>query len=642
MPRSPRTSRTSGSRPPPVAERAAALDALLLTPPANVEELGRRLGRENLEGLRQEIVQRLENGSIEDRDASFALTVLGELGPGAMSERLESYVLELGRPRSLRSRALGVLVADAPEKLRTILDRLPPEDATLPVESVVEDMVNLAANAPEAAQELAGLLASTPGPARQAIAGLVVKLRRETDIPPSALYGPLLASAELHELRPLLLGELHEEGGSAAAELLLRLRNRAPGDRARRDFSSALVRIRTREIDPDHLPAEKSGLAWVTLCDGEGAYSIFAMLGAGPKVTLANACIRVHGEVRDGFFRSRLPREEMDRIRDQLTGAGLVAVQVSLQSAATLALEGRKRTEQAGRALSTETRTSLAMLEAAAGADPLSQPRPAPTATVKQLRALLDGKGFDTWFFDAGDLSPLAPPKRLTAAWVAHAAARLMEIGGDARLASMARFGAWWLTEAGEHEKAGLLAAAARDVEADFASAPLVRAMMERSVEVMRTVPAEPPVVFLGNPSLRRSFKHTFFPDVKLPRGKDLARLDFTEVAYLELDHAFEQLTSELRPTDEILRRAAHDFATAFSKVQTASNSEPPTLNLLELFQDSSLPMAERERIVSAVVSGLQGFIREVCAHCQVRCLERPRANVSKAFDLPGHPAFAP
>jgi hypothetical protein len=272
--------------------------------------------------------------------------------------------------------------------------------------------------------------------------------------------------------------------------------------------------------------------------------------------------------------------------------------------------------------------------------------------TLARTRALLRRPEYESWFFDVGDLSGAgvagtADP-RPPVAWYGAAARRLDTPSVRARVRSMTGHMAFWHQWNGEPEEAALCAALAARTDRGFSGHPLVRAMLE--VAVKKGVPAamdrgsRPSVMALGDEALRHRIKAELFADVREPTGRELARLDLTEAAWLLLDAMLVSLPGERRPREDDHLEIAHRLATAVAEELLGRSKRAAAKGRLaaveRLREVTGLPTVEADAFAEEALRALHGFVQGVCARCPVGCLRRPASDYSDVFFRDAHPAF--
>jgi hypothetical protein len=202
----------------------------------------------------------------------------------------------------------------------------------------------------------------------------------------------------------------------------------------------------------------------------------------------------------------------------------------------------------------------------------------------------------------------------------------------------MAHHMALWHALADEPGTASLMAAAARDTASDFASSPLVRVMLERSLEPVASTDLDP--MFLGTPERRERIRVLFLGDVRSPRGRAMARLDFTLAALCSLENTASDLPDGDRPDKLALDRLAWDVAVFFT--DRLFKGYPPDLLVSDLprpvLRSGLFPEETIGRVAGALAADLLDYVHEVCMACPVDCVSHPRRGTREAFESPLHP----
>ncbi len=201
-----------------------------------------------------------------------------------------------------------------------------------------------------------------------------------------------------------------------------------------------------------------------------------------------------------------------------------------------------------------------------------------------------------------------------------------------------------WHGLRGEPERAAVCAAALDEARRSFRAGALPRAMLDRSVAVLRAQGGERTGV-VGDPDSRDRIRVQLFHEVNDPKGRDLAALDLTEAALVALTGALESLPGSHRPREDDLLQAAFALGTLFARWVVARRQTRPEALLVEMTKAlevaKTLDPDERADLVSVVLPALAAFVGEVCEQCPVSCLTRPKADVADAFFAAEHPAFA-
>lgn len=626
------------------------IDDIFAHPPVNEAELTRRLKAVDANVARRLIIDRLSERELPDRDGPLFVAVLGQVGLGRQKTRLASIALDEQRTPRERLWASMALTSHDPTAMDMLAQRMGPEGLGALAEASLFEMLALQGRdqiSESVAMALAALLDD-----RDAVEILarLESCRRSIGASCTDTYADSLADPELIHIRPSLLDFFVEEAAETGIALLERLRDESTDSTDRRAYQSALLRLRSRRIDPLRDAAPGVGHAFVSNCDGQGGFVLLAVFdNLDSTFTVADLCIRAGADVRDGFIYPRRPAGEVDsfveRAKLQL---GCVFAKIPLSHAATLVGEALERTRDLGLQVPGEARTAVALFDGIERSELVS---PVPAATKRKLSAVALRKMLsrpeyeDTWFFDLGDLGDIDPPPRRgrkqLALWIEDAAKQLDASTLRKRLSAMSLHMARWHSWNNEPELQRLCESMAQDISQGFETSVLLRVMLERSALAVESIPAESAAPF-GDPDDRQHLKARFFQAMSSPTGRDLAVLDFTEASSSALLRAFDLLPGEQRPRDEDREQAAFDIATLFVRYLLEEPTPRPDEAMQELSralaQSCKLTAAGRHKVLLQVVPALYAFVEDICSHCVVDCLSRPSADAAGVFFSSDHP----
>lgn len=595
---------------------------------------------------RRLLVDRLARGGVGPAAEDRFLCAFRHLGTGAAGSRLQRIAMDLDRPPAMRRLAMATLgLADEDEALAA------PEELQAALEENLAHLVRLTLVDGGAAMGLAGLLELLEPDMQAAMAGIAEGIRRDEGIPGPLVWAAALERPALGAIRADVLQALVEEGGPGAVHLLAALRDRASSVADRSQFQGALLRVCTAEADPDHSSAPVRGDAWVSSCDGQGDFNVMAALRRGREGRIfAALCVRAGGEVRDGFV---VPDQAADEVpeflREFAETSGVHFTPVPLALAASLVGEALALGAQKGRAPPKEAQASVALLQRAHGPVPDGPDAPL-TPDGADYAAFLGHVAYTSWTVELADLGPDAPlPARRASpasreAWVVATAERLDTSPNRARLAAslghMSRWHAW----AGEPAVAAAAVAAAEAAATSIAGHPVVHGMLRRAwprLRRERDLGCQP----FGDPAVRARLRATWFADVPVPRGRDLALLDIAEVTLGLLGWLF--ASGKERPRPERLERVAMGVARAFEDALHGSLGRarrPATLCIAPMADElgalSGVDEKRAEALARELFAGLYGFYEGVCTRCPRRCHWRPNAAAGDAFFDEVHPAL--
>jgi hypothetical protein len=627
----------------------SVIEEIFLHPPVNAAELRQRMMPVNAESARRVLVGMLQRSLVGEEEYGLFLEVFGELGIGGEREELLAVVNDKNKDTLARTLAMTLLAEDDPDSLDADVAGMDPDDfSRLADRPLIELMTAVEADA-DAAADVTVFLLESPAEIRDFLLLRLGSCRREVGVSAVTAYGHALRCPGLADLHPALIDAVVEEGGEDAIDLLEELKATAADAQARRRFQGALMRIRTRSIDPAYRSPSPAGTAYLASCDGQGA---FVLLGLFKKPngtsTTVNLCIRAASDVRDGFVLPRHKQRDFRRMMKQLCeGTGCRFVPISLPEAAAVVAEAVDRTAALDLSLPADAHSAVRLFQQVgrARSGRATAARAADNVSLEEVRRLLGKDIYRNWLFDTGDLvsAGVIPPSRKKAgeAWLKAAARKLDRPLLKKRLTAMARHMERWHACKGEGEEAALCAAAALQTERDFANSPLVRAVLEKTLQ------SEPgralgEVPIFGAPEVRQYLKSKFFQHLRRPLGKHLALLDFTEVALSCLDSAIGFLPGERHPRDETKPLMAHAVAGCFLDLVNDTERRSVDAHLQSMTRALSRVCSLRKKecleIGAIITLELNLFVEEVCCDCPVACLRWPGRVMAEAFFSPHHP----
>jgi hypothetical protein len=632
----------------------AAIEELVAHPPINDAELEQRLAPLDVAQARRALVERLRRGKVSEQDAPLFLAAFEHLGVGGERDHLVDVATGRGDASLSRTLAMAVLAGEDPEELASVVQSLSPEDAEQLISTPLADLVAEIQRDPDQAEVITQMLEDAPADTRAFFIDQLERCRQQTGTAAAATYGHALRSRVLASVHGVMIASVAEEGTPEGIALLEHLRDGTHCDaRSRRQLQGMLMRARTRSIDPGQRPEPPAGFAHVRSCDGQGAFVLLGCFESPDgSLTIADICIRAAADVRDGFVVPRCGMDDLEQLMDDLsTGVGSAFAPLSLAEAAEIVADAVKRTQALKLTVPEDARPSVALFERALdprrdGGDGVEPARKVSLARMRRLVRRPEYGG--SWFFDMGDLAGagVKPPRggKVSASWIAAAAKKLDTPAFRGRLVAMARHMSRWYAWQGEAGRAGLCAAAALATDQDFVHSPLTHLMLESSLDGGE--PAERAITRrFVDPVVRQHLKSLFFMEVTAPRGRDLARLDFTEAALATLTTVLEFLQGERRPREDERYEIAFVIGKAF--VESALGAGARSLErrtrrvVEELMEVSQLTEEECLQVVMMTLPGLGEHLEEVCSDCPVACLDRPRSAVARAFFAPRHPMDA-
>ncbi|MFN3200842.1 MAG: hypothetical protein ACE366_20755 [Bradymonadia bacterium] len=639
-------------------EKTAQLIAeLFAQPPTNHADLTWRLRQMDAPLARRLLVDMFERRALNRDQIELFAETLTRLGPGQERARLIRLALKPFHSADERLAALAVLAQDDPTRILELSHRLSPEESMALADATLH--VILADGQPETLGEtVTQLLIDAPDDdARRQCLEHLEHLRHQTGTSAASVYqGPLRAEG-LRPLWPDMVDALVHEPEPEALELLEQLKTETQDALWQRQLQKAILKCHTEAIHPDAPAEQPEGYALVGNCDGQSAFPLIGVFThADGTSTLASLVIRAAGDIRDGFRLPRQPAEERDDYLEAMGSADSTAlVRVPLMAVVPLVVDAERRTRGQGRGVPQDAKESVRLFTQLRGVHPAPSTEP-PQATTEitaeAVSALFEDEVYDGWRFDAGDLAAVGLLKVSAdahdEALLATTLSNLQGTPFQSRLVAMTAFMAQWHHWRGESAASALCHGLSEQLTDDFAHSPLSRLMLLRGLEDLaaRGTPTARLTDALGGAMLRQSLKAEFFGTTERPTARDLARLDFTEAAYIALSTLQAGLAAEHRLRETELRhvawlagRGAGDLAQHLP-TRAQMTHEAFRAELTEAVAEATGATQEaREALLEGVLARLDEFKANVCAGCARHCLKRPDADRTADFFSTIHPA---
>jgi len=633
------------------------IEQLFEHPPVNEAELARRLKLKTveLESARRLLVDRLERGELEPGELELFGAALHHLGAGKEKTRLIGFFENRRHSDRARSAAFAVLLSEDPALAARISREVSEEEAMRLAEQPLVELLSHVQVDPDRASLLTELFEQAPEEVRGDLLERLEHHRVQSGVPAAVLYEHLLGATRMSGLRPAILERVSAEAAPGALPLFQRLRDRATADDARLDFQKALMRLTTRLVNGRVAPRVAKGFAHLGTCDGQGAFIVVGCFeNPSGSFSVADLVIRAAADVRDGFVLPHQSRDDIDELLATMkASAPLRFTEVSLEQAVAFVVAAIDRSAALGSEIPVDGRAAVTLFEQVRPASLEGSPTGSagPFPTVDELRSLLTRPEYESWFFDAGDLTgvDVPPPpngKKKRDKWLARARAGVgSSTQMKTRVVEMARHMFRWYSLSGDDELASLCSRAALAAEQSFGSSTLLRAMLEATLATLTRGrgPIGPSAWGYGDPNARRVLKLAFFDDIKHPRGRDLARLDFTEAAVEPVHRALDFLPGERRPREDRRVATAHAIGSAFADYVIARGKMTPdqlgARAMRDVMRVTDLTAEEAMSVAVMVLNALSTFAGEVCAHCRVGCIETPDRGFADAFFSVEHPA---
>jgi hypothetical protein len=626
----------------------SAIDDLFARPPAQEGEIPLRLRGVNPADARQVLVERLRMSEPTDQETELFMAIFGQLGVHEQRPAMAEIILDGGQSHRVRAYACGLLATEDPDLAEGLMARLPVEDRVAIMDVPFVDMLVWAQADPRAGEQLAIALEGLDGGAQGMTFDRLEVHRKRVGTGAVSAYGPALQRGRIRSLHRGMLEALVQESSPEGLELVRSLRDAEKEPSTRRSLQAALLRMGTRAIDPSVSREAPDGRAYVSSCDHLGDFIVLGCIdNPDGSVSVANICIRADAEIRGGFVLLRQTPQDLQEILEDLDRSGGGFAPLPLQEGARLVDDAVRRMEERGKKAPRDAEPAMALLRRATRRKRKPEPEIPPAWDVDpdQVRALMARpEHARIWILTQSDLDALhvlPPPSHgMDDAWIREAASLWARRSKRRnRLVAMARHMAMWHRVRGERDEAALCAGLVRMTEKRAASSPLVLGMIEKAFLLPLSEP-----VGLSDVDLRNFIRESLFDDALIPKGRDLARLDFTQIAYMSLGDTMADIDPTPLASDTQLAVAA---AVANAFVDGRIGKKRP-IDLGQVAYDVrgrvqallTLNATTTEEVTRFLVATLDAFQREICSNCPVRCIDKPRARVGEHFRAPVHPAF--
>lgn len=624
------------------------IEDLFARPPVTDAEIPVRLRGVAPARARMLLVERLRRSEPTNPETELFMALFGYLGVEEQRPAMADIVLNDRQSHRVRAYACGLLATEDPDLAERLMETIPMPDRVAIMDVPFVDMLVWAQADPRASEQLAIALDGLDGEVLGITFDRLDAHRRRVGTGAVSAYGPALRRGKAPGLHRCMLDALVEESAPEGLDLVRSLRDAEREPQTRRTWQAALLRMGTRAIDPATAKDAPEGRAYVSSCDHQGDFIVLGCIdNPDGSVSVANVCIRVESEIRGGFVLLRQTRDDVREILEDLERSGGGFAPLPLAKAAAMVEEAAFRMGERGRKVPRDTEPAMTLLRRASWRKPQRDPDVAPTwdTSLERVHALLARpEHARIWILTASDLEALhvlpPPSNGMDEAWIREAASWWARRSKRrTRLVAMARHMGMWHLARGDREAAALCATLARMTEKRLSTSPLVLAMLERTF-----LRSKDPCCAFSDPNLRSRLRDMLFPKIDVPKGRDLARLDFAEAAFTTLGDAMADIDPAPLPADERLALAGL-IATAFvdgrigrkKPLRMATITKRVRGFLLEALAMSPLTA---EEVASHVLSTLDAFRQDICSRCPTRCIDRTRAHFAKEFFGDVHPAL--
>ena len=530
---------------------------------------------------------------------------------------------------------------------------------SLPVFEMLED--------PEADQgfglsAMQGSFHAMPTQARDAFLSAITQASRARGYKMAKLAMHLLADETDGERRLRLLDLAADDCTQEAVDMLATFaagaNNREEAKHARRH----LHLLRAKGLRGVVRADLRESRALVTGVDGDACFAVNLIVPRVPTFDLVNLLFHLETGLRDGFVMQNLPTRSVDDLIDRVKqGCGTVAAFVPMPLAARMVDEAmavsRPTVAEDPELAEVIAAAEPALVEARKDAFDETHPVVESAVTAKEVNDLLDGEGFESWFFETHEgtvqkATALMLDKPIRSKGKARAkamAGRLAKATADLvgrlradkehlRLQKMLRHQARLFDCVEDKKRAELCRKLAVEVErpeSTFLAAMAVRALME-SLE--RTGEEERPVRFV---EARGHLRARLGPEGHGFLKRDVACLDMAAAAHTEMVICNREAPSSQRVPLSGIEAAALAVGEIFTKGVLAREKPKALFEAVasELDRRDLFSARKRTGIVGEIMSGMASFRESICEEsCPHRCFEEPDGDGRAAFYVEGAP----
>ncbi len=649
-----------------------ALEGILAAPPKSARALETAVRQIDPRACRAVLFELITDGRLANRQRDLLLVLAEMMELWVEPEPLLALLKDRDSPADSRRLALMVMAAGK-------IDLMLGDDLDLDPEMLLDlagdansMLLSPILEEPELSGELVELLVEMAADHRAEPFAHIEQSRRELMVPAWLAYRDVLSTAELVDLHPEVVALITAETTATGVDVWDELMGLDLPPPTWRLVQESVMRSRTARLNrPLRLPQEKPmtapTTAWLSPCDGTGAFVIFVCVSLPDGgLNIHNVCLRTSGELRDGFVLSnRSPDEFLEMVAAFQEEQGYVFVRFPVAKALTLvtaACAGGSQDGTVGTADNLRAanclRWACALGEEMTDGCPDSGddlPTPEKIAGPAVLSELLCQPDFGEWFLNQADLADLGvdlagvgEPDAPDEAWLEAQVERANTPGLRRRLEAMFSHMAHyyhWRGEAALVRQCGSVLAALAAMPA-----AVIRIYLLNSLQILAEnegLDQLPEVLAFGDDAVRESLRQRCFPRLTRPRGKHLAILDLTEAALTLVTMVTADMAIDCQPRQDTLPAVALAIARAQVDLVLSERSGidlPADVKrfrrmLNAITKASGLPQTEAVELWSAVMPALEGFIDEICGSCPVDCLSRPTADLADWFHADGHPA---
>lgn len=452
---------------------AAALDPLFALPIDFQPDVEEALGLVDPDAARSYLLDRLDK-DYQRGDCSVFQEIFDRIGVESVEDDLVRLFNDGNAHIGARACALELVCGRDREKRERLLETLDQSTRDAIIDEPLRELIADAIEDSNAALAIAYIAEHFPESRQLPLEQHIELIRKRMGATAATVYEPLLCSMNLRSLHDAMIEALVEEAAPDARHALECAAESADDDATREKFEKALESLDQRDPAPPVVSSARLGPI-----DGPGRYEV-AIIVENPEGTRTLAFLLIENdEVLDGFV-------DFDPPSELLGSNHLPRVEISAAEAASIAASALKKTLRD--TLDPYTRAAVRYFERLPEAKSLSAPKQAVEADGDLVEDLMDRPEYLLWAFAPEDFHQCdipEPPESPDDEWVSKAMKCLDQAEIRSQIKRDVEYMSRWHLAAGENREAEGLARIATELEEGFGKHPLIRAMVERSVEIL-------------------------------------------------------------------------------------------------------------------------------------------------------------
>lgn len=452
---------------------AAALDPLFALPMEFQPDIEEALDLVEPDAARAYLIDRL-HVDYQRGDCAVFHAIFEKLDVGPVEENLVRLFNDPDAHVGARACALELICGRDRAKRQQLLETVDAGTRETIVDEPLRELIADAIEDANAAIAIAYIAEHFPESRQLPLEQHIELIRKKMGASAATVYEPLLCSMNLRSLHDAMIEALVEEAAPDARHALECAAESADDDETREKFERALDRLSEREPAPSLMATARLGPI-----DGPGRFEV-AMIVENPEGTKTLAFLLIdNDEILDGFVDFAPPAE-------LLSSDHLPRVEISAAEAAWVVSQAMKKTLRD--TLDPYTRAAVRFFERLPESSSMKTAEAAAEVDGDLVGDLMERPEYLLWAFAPEDFHQCEipePPEDPDDEWLSKAMKCLDQAELRARVRRDVEYMSRWHLAAGEIREAEGLARIASEVEEEFRTHPLVRAMVLRSVEIL-------------------------------------------------------------------------------------------------------------------------------------------------------------